>query len=327
MEVVLSEDSGIDGFDSVSIVRYNESGYCAPKGVYLRGDYDHGYDWDEDFTDEIHLVGGKNADGGTVPFNHLSGTDTDTWIIYLPEYDNTSDSDDYSFIRVTLDGIDHEIYFSNYTDGSTSSTADYDIYRNHLYRFVTDLEDVVAEVESWEFSMEVKQYAAAIDATMTNTYFTDYYYSQDDDAMTIEFPLNDVVAVFVMIPALLYNGRDITAEAEWTCVCTSSEQTSVIVTKSPTVSDGPVEVHVTDLTATTGYTWRLTLTATWTGDGGGEMGITYNVTTTMGSYRPRYNNDDIYVYPEETAEPNSVEPTSATPARGVTRSKFFVKAS
>ncbi|MCD8208394.1 MAG: hypothetical protein LUD72_10690, partial [Bacteroidales bacterium] len=301
VEVVLSEDSGIDGFDSVSIVRYNESGYCAPKGVYLRADYDHGYDWDEDFTSSPHLVGDANdsvASSRTYPFTRQDTTSAgDVWVIYLPEYDNTSNSNDYSFIRVTLDDINYEIYFSNYTDGSTSSTADYDIYRNHLYRFVTDLEDVVAEVESWEFSMEVKQYVTAIGTPSVYATFDAYYYDQNDADKTIEFPIMDVVSVFVMIPSLTYNGKDITAEADW--VCTASNGASVIVTKNPTVSEGPVEIHVSSLTATTGYKHYLTLSATWTGDDGSEKGITYNLTVSVVNERPIRDTSDTYVEPTD----------------------------
>ncbi|MCD8208624.1 MAG: hypothetical protein LUD72_11855 [Bacteroidales bacterium] len=136
VEVVMSEDSDIDSFDDVSIVRYNTSGYCAPAGVYLRADYDHDYSWDNDFTDNVHLVGGRNSDNnGTAPLSRQSASGTDVWTIYLPEYDNLSDPTDYSFIQVKIDGEEYEIYFADYTDGAASSTADYDIFRNCVYRF------------------------------------------------------------------------------------------------------------------------------------------------------------------------------------------------
>ncbi len=71
----------------------------------------------------------------THTFNRQSGTDTDTWTIYLPEYDNLSNATDYSFIRVKINGEEYEIYFANYEDGEAESTADYDVFRNYLYRF------------------------------------------------------------------------------------------------------------------------------------------------------------------------------------------------
>ncbi len=138
VEVVMSEDSDIDSFDSVSIVRYNDEGYCAPSGVYLKADYDHDHIWERDFTSSPHLVGGSNSgvagERRTHVFNQQSGADTDIWTIYLPEYDNLTDSD-YSFIQVTVDGTEYEIYFANYEDGEAANTADYDILRNCLYRF------------------------------------------------------------------------------------------------------------------------------------------------------------------------------------------------
>ncbi len=143
IEVVLSEDSDIDGFDSVSIVRYNASGYCAPAGVYLKSDYDHG-SWEEDFADGIHLVGGQNSvSDGSAPLIRQSGSTSDIWTIYLPEYANLSAAgtaaEDYSYLQVNFDGdtdnTETRIYFANYSDGVAANTADYDIFRNYLYRF------------------------------------------------------------------------------------------------------------------------------------------------------------------------------------------------
>ncbi|MCD8206875.1 MAG: leucine-rich repeat domain-containing protein, partial [Bacteroidales bacterium] len=152
VEVVMSGDSEIETFDSVSIVRYNTSGYCAPARVYLKSDYDHDQTWEEDFTDGIHLVGGGNdASGESAPLTRQSTTDSDVWTIYLPEYDNTSNTDDYSYIQISVDDVEYQVYFSNYSDGITDSTADYDIFRNYLYRFnVTYLGgNFVVRVEKW----------------------------------------------------------------------------------------------------------------------------------------------------------------------------------
>ncbi len=167
VEVVISEDSDIDCFDSVSIVRYNESGYCAPARVYLRGDYDHDYSWEDDFTDKPHLVGGRNrADLATSPFNRQANSAFDTWNIYLPEYDN--DGGDYSYIRVTIDGVEHEIYFANYLGGTTSSTADYDILRNCLYRFY-----VTATMEEKEVRLTVRVHVDKWEACFDNDFTFD----------------------------------------------------------------------------------------------------------------------------------------------------------
>ncbi len=175
VEVVLSEDSAIEGFDSVSIVRHNISGYCAPRGVYVRSDYDNNYIWEQSFTDELHLVGGQNsATGDRVPFNRQLGTERDTWTVYIPEYDNTSGRD-FSHIQVNFDGADYEIYFANYTNGATSSTADYDIFRNCLYRFYVTVyineEEVTltirVQVDNWEACFD-NEYVFDVESSFLN---------------------------------------------------------------------------------------------------------------------------------------------------------------
>ncbi len=167
VEVVMSEDSDIDSFDDVSVVRYNSEGYCAPKGVYLRADYDHDYIWDEDFTDGVHLVGGRNsADGGSAPLSHQPVSGPDVWTIHLPEYDNTGS--DWSYIQVTVDGIDYEIHFANYSDGETSSNADYDILRNCLYRFY-----VTVCAEEKEVTLTVRVHVDKWEACFDNEYTFD----------------------------------------------------------------------------------------------------------------------------------------------------------
>ncbi len=169
VEVVMSEDSEIDGFDDVSIVRYNSEGYCAPKGVYLRADYDHDYIWEQDFTDNVHLVGGRNSTGGgSAPLSRQPVSGPDVWTIHLPEYDNTSLGSDPSFIKVTVDGTDHEIHFANYTDGETSSNADYDILRNCLYRFY-----VTVLVVEREITITVRTHVDKWEACFDNEYTFD----------------------------------------------------------------------------------------------------------------------------------------------------------
>ncbi len=154
VEVVLETEDVT--FSSVAIQRYNTTGYCAPYKVYSEDNYDHGYNWDTDFLQDVHLVGDANdhdEDGKpierSIPFNQVQEADADngiyeTWVAYLPEYDNTTSDNDYSYIAVTVEGSDdvHEIYFANYTDGETDNTDTenrFDIQRNNLYRYVVEV--------------------------------------------------------------------------------------------------------------------------------------------------------------------------------------------
>ncbi len=165
VEVILNEESEIDGFDSIVLHRYNAQGYCAPKNVYLRKDYDHDYTWDSDFVGSLHLVGGKNDSDQTrraITFQQgetLEGRKM--WYAYVPEYDNTSFPTDFAYIQANLSGEEDNtatrVYFANYDDGAATGTADYDIRRNYLYRFTVTVEGngyFKVEVSGWEDCFE-----------------------------------------------------------------------------------------------------------------------------------------------------------------------------
>ncbi len=153
VEVILTSDSDATAFDEVSIVNYNAQCYCAPQGVYLRADYDSGYtDPDQDFVSGLHLVGGAN-DATTKEMTMVQATTTegqDIWSCYLTEYDNSGS--DYSYVSLTIDGEEYQVYFANYTDGSTDNTDRYNISRNDLYRFYVTLQnrELLVKVETWE---------------------------------------------------------------------------------------------------------------------------------------------------------------------------------
>ncbi len=166
VEVIITEDSDVDSFDEVSIVNYNTTGYCAPTGVYLKSDYDHGYTWGSDFVDALHLVNDKNDSGSkTMSMQRTAATPAtqETWTCYLTEYNN--ESTDYSSISVKIDNVTYPIYFGNYTDGTCTAydaggraNDRYHIYRNYLYRFyvTTSVEEKFLQItlrvwaEKWE---------------------------------------------------------------------------------------------------------------------------------------------------------------------------------
>ncbi len=159
VEIVFVNDDVEDesSFSDVTIHRYNATGYCAPAGVYVQADYDHNYVWDDDFTDEIHLLNGANdTEEKTISFvktqervvDEASGavTQYEVWTAYVPEYDNTTNAgetgDDYSYMSLYYGAAEYNVYFANYTEGKTTAydedgnTNDrYDIYRNYLYRY------------------------------------------------------------------------------------------------------------------------------------------------------------------------------------------------
>ncbi len=160
VEVILAPDDDDvipKELTSVKICNYNQTGYCAPINVYSQDDYYEGswldlyynntWDKDEDFK-SVHLVGGANdGQGNEMEFNRVQKYDAassqlETWVAYVPEYDNISSETDYSYISVDFTYIGTQetayIYFANYTDGKTDNTDTgnrFNIMRNYLYRF------------------------------------------------------------------------------------------------------------------------------------------------------------------------------------------------
>ncbi len=191
----------------MNLCGYNATGYCAPKNVYLRSDYDHDYTWSQDFVEDLHLVAKDGSGNDTndseatnrkLAFNKIADCDDaagtlDTWVAYVPEFDNTGT--DYSYIEVlfehqltgdsgTGDPTPYIIYFGNYgTDGtcsaygSTGSDTDrFDIHRNYLYSFVTtySMGTLIVDIAEWGEVFENEW-------TFGETKHI-IYYSDDDDA-------------------------------------------------------------------------------------------------------------------------------------------------
>ncbi|MCD8292717.1 MAG: hypothetical protein LUC23_03005 [Prevotellaceae bacterium] len=133
VEVVL--DSSMASFTDVAICNYNGKGYCAPYGVYTKEQYHYDYSAATGvpgFVENPHLAGGKNdATGKRQSFKCVkerSESDMETWLAYLPEYDNSGS--DYSYIEVKFDyqtaaDNPYRLYFADYADdGTTDAYAD-----------------------------------------------------------------------------------------------------------------------------------------------------------------------------------------------------------
>ncbi len=144
--IVPVNEKGEASFSSVEIVNYNASGYCAPKGVYVSGDYD---------TEAVHLVGELNdVNSKSSAFNSTVATDDSTvFTAYIPEYDNSSSGATPCYIRLTQGDTSQPkysyIHFMQYgEDAMVDQSINipeggtlYDITRNSLYRFSLHLID------------------------------------------------------------------------------------------------------------------------------------------------------------------------------------------
>ncbi len=182
VEIVIDcEDDNDDNIklSSATLHNYNSKGYSAPKDVYSQSDYGQAKDWANDYTGtSIHLVNDNNdSDGKTLSLYKVqdklrdaSGnvTQKETWIAYVPEYDNQGE--DFSYIDVKFDHQldedgtqDYKIYFAVYDEDGTTHAYDSDdsdetakrrdIHRNNLYRFNVDLGQygLRVNVKEWEY--------------------------------------------------------------------------------------------------------------------------------------------------------------------------------
>lgn len=173
VEVILETDDHFDlSFSEVKIRRYNKKGYCAPKDVFSQGGYDHGGEWNNDYVNDLHLVGNSNdTEEKTQDFhfaNQWTGTDGnkyEKWIAYLPEYQNIDAGDKYSCIGVRLDvqtneDEPHKIYFAGYDENGKTDNNDnakrFDITRNNLYRFTITVRGnkLTVNVQEWKYTFD-----------------------------------------------------------------------------------------------------------------------------------------------------------------------------
>lgn len=164
VEVVLEYDTEtleIPEKPTTYICGFNDKGYCAPSDVYSQNDYGQGTDWENDYLDGLHLIGGKNQNGATNNRAEFLRTSKKAgkvvWVIYLTEYQNKGVEKEYSYVEIDLgDEEKYKIYFAEYKDGVTDN-ADakrLDIMRNNLYRFKVRLKlvdgRIEAEVSDWD---------------------------------------------------------------------------------------------------------------------------------------------------------------------------------
>lgn len=141
-----------EGFElsEVKLHRYNTSGYCAPTGV----DEDTATDWKYEENAVCNHV--THIPVNSVSELSLAFTDTKTedgFIIYVPEFDNKTNTEERSYIEVSLIHTDDKspvnleetnIYFCLYDEenGTPTDNTDFNIVRNHWYKYnITNVDD------------------------------------------------------------------------------------------------------------------------------------------------------------------------------------------
>ncbi|HJD09721.1 MAG TPA: hypothetical protein H9922_00980 [Candidatus Phocaeicola caecigallinarum] len=210
---------------TVTLHSYNESGMCAPQGIES-----YTQEWDEDTgTDcshKIHLPNGITPNEGTLTFEKVG----DRHIIYVPEFDNT-DVTAKSFISVSVERNgtpvvlkNPNIFFGEYNDGTLKDNTDFDIVRNHYYKYtIANVDDGIKlqlEVMPWEHEEWTVEWSYAYDFSCTveknpivdenETYYPIVYTATNDPSQLndifINFQLNEPAGTRWV--ASLDNGQD-----------------------------------------------------------------------------------------------------------------------
>lgn len=140
-----------EGFklSKVKLHRYNTSGYCAPTGV----DEDTATDWKyEENAVCNHVTHIPENSVSTSELNFVIPTENG-FIAYVPEFDNKTNTEERSYIEVSLIHTDDKspvnleetnIYFCLYDEenGTPTVNSDFDIVRNHWYKYdITNVDD------------------------------------------------------------------------------------------------------------------------------------------------------------------------------------------
>lgn len=144
IEVKCSESLEDITLTGVTLHHYNTSGMCAPKEIY-GNTTDWGVDTGTDCSHGIHLPENVTQ-GESLSFNKVG----ESYIIYVPEFDNKTTGVTKSYISVSMEHADGspvnlentDIYFGEYNnEGTLIENTDFDIVRNHWYTYTINKVD------------------------------------------------------------------------------------------------------------------------------------------------------------------------------------------
>ena len=128
VEVSFSDDFPTDEYTigNVILSPYNTKGNCLPAG-YASVDATSELDREEASPASFNPLASKSSTA-PLPFTNENGK----YYIYLPEYDNGTDA---AKITVIVNGETYELEFKDYENGAPKEETQYDIVRNHIYRY------------------------------------------------------------------------------------------------------------------------------------------------------------------------------------------------
>lgn len=136
VEIIMNADGYT--IDNIAVDKSNTQGYCLPKG----------YDSVSE-TEQLDMEGTDPA--SFHPFTTFENPpikkeQDGKYYIYLPEYKNTETS--AAKIQVTVNSETYELEFKDYENGAPKEGTQYDIVRNHIYRYtITGVNDGKLKLE------------------------------------------------------------------------------------------------------------------------------------------------------------------------------------
>lgn len=136
VEIIMNADGYT--IDNIAVDKSNTQGYCLPKG----------YDSVSE-TEQLDMEGTDPA--SFHPFTTFENPpikkeQDGKYYIYLPEYKNTETS--AAKIQVTVNGETYDLEFKDYENGAPKDGTQYDIVRNHIYRYtITGVNDGKLKLE------------------------------------------------------------------------------------------------------------------------------------------------------------------------------------
>lgn len=150
---------------SITINPYNTQGYCLPAGyasVDATGKLDR---------EEISPASFNPLDSPSNMELTFKG-ENNSYYIYLPEYDNSTKP---AKIQVTVNGETYELEFKDYENGAPKEGTQYDIVRNHIYRYtITGVNDgkliIKYKAMPWELVTSEIGYAPQPISTNSNPF-------------------------------------------------------------------------------------------------------------------------------------------------------------
>ena len=158
VELIFSDLSGLDlTFDKVSLTKVNPEGFCAPEATDY-DDYDHGYSWESDFTQKVHLPWAEESTqkNSPTPKEGLAMSNSEDerllqkWVAYVPEFLNGKE--DECRIQIEMGDKTNYIYFSR---NAKANGIRYNIERNNIYRFT-----ITNMTTSLECEVDVQPFAS-----------------------------------------------------------------------------------------------------------------------------------------------------------------------